>query len=144
MDDPYTDLADHAYREWRDDLRIQGPTPAERRRAAKAGRTAPSVKERLARAVIPKMDCAARYDPGPKSCKPDQWELCGCATDVVDAILAELAEPSEGMRTKGHAAGVKPSFLWERLTHEQALELATEYLPAAYRAMIQHIQDGGS
>lgn len=116
---------------------IIGPTEASKLAKQMQPDTAPSMRERLAVPVLMAMDdlsadsarsfLASQSHSG--DCTKDAWTCAMCranaALDVVDRQLAELESPSEGMLREGM-----------RSPREQELE-------GAWRAIIQHIKEGG-
>lgn len=83
----------------------------------------PSVRERLARAACFADGCCH----SPADC--DMWQF---KIDAVDAILSELAEPSEGML----AVCKQASPDWPGMSADE--------IEAMWKTHIQHIRDGGS
>lgn len=94
-----------------------------------------SIRERLAQALWDYDENAnaasdvydGRYRPEPWGSQPEHYQAESYAK--VDAILSELMEPSEGMVDAG--APMHPT----KADDDRAIEV--------WRAMIQHIRDGG-
>ena len=83
--------------------------------------TPTSMRERLARALH-------RFQVGSGHAEPDTpWQSF---MDDVDTLLEELREPSEGMTVAGHCV----------VQQQREIVMADD----VWRAMIQHIRDGGS
>ena len=91
---------------------------------AKKTDTPPSILERLARAAC---DVAT----GGRMPDPDWHPFLS----IADAILTELQEPSEGMQDAGTQVTYAHRNSWPSGACPEAM---------IFRAMIQHIRDGGS
>ena len=95
--------------------------------------TPPSMRERLARVTCFADECCFSRDEPCKS--PDECDTHEVYLQVVDAILTELQEPSEGM-----IEAACPDTLYDNVGRQG--EDVCKFT-AGWRWAIQHIKDGG-